>query len=279
MGLYHTSLRGRISSFFVLLIFSVSCSGARLIATNAPQSAATWHGQPFFIPGETITWDVSFAGLSGGRARLAVGQLGSVDGRRQIALRAEAESIGLAAVLRAARDSMASWIDVESGLPTRTDSESGSADKLLIVHARRIAGATTASLEILRTGAAMQRRMQWLPAPNTHDPLSLMLALRGWNTPANRPIVMYSLGGLRLWKNVFTLVGREELDGPLGRRATLRIVGVSSRLTGHGDDDRGRATRSYTIWLSDDALRIPVRIVATTELGAVTAQATSYAIP
>jgi hypothetical protein len=231
--------------------------------------------KPFVVPGETITWQVSFAGVEGGRARLAIGQVGASVGRRLVVVRAEAETAGVAALLASTRDTIDSWIDVDSGLPARTESTSAST----VIHAERVPGEPVARLDIYapKYGADGLHKAQRLPAVETYDPLSAVLALRAWDAPPGSRVLVYSLGGARLWKNVFTIGGRDELDGPLGHRRTIRILGVSTRIAPTTlEDDRKAPPRTYTVWLSDDAQRIPIQIVAHTELGDITARATSY---
>ena len=63
-----------------------------------------------------------------------------------------------------------------------------------------------------------------------------------------------------------------------GRREALRISGVSRRLSGRRVDPSGKPG-SFTVWLSDDAQRIPLRIDALTEYGAIRVTATSYEAP
>jgi hypothetical protein len=237
-------------------------------------------GRPFFVPGETITWDVKFAGVQGGRARLAVGEVGAEQGRRLVILRGEAESAGVVALLRDSRDTISSWIDADSGLPTRTESASMGSGKPVVVHAARVPGVAMALLHFwtARTGDDGQRKEQRLPTTQTHDPLSILLALRAWGAPRGGRATLYSLGGVRLWKNVFTLDGSEELDGPLGRRGAVRIRGVSTRITAALADDTTRPPRTFTVWLSDDAQRIPLRFAAHTEVGEVVASVTSYTV-
>src|SRR4051812_45529434 len=60
--------------------------------------------KPRFFPGESITWEVTFRGIEGGRARMAVGQPSLVDGRHVLPLRAQAESSGLLAVVKSFHD-------------------------------------------------------------------------------------------------------------------------------------------------------------------------------
>jgi hypothetical protein len=128
-----------------------------------------------------------------------------------------------------------------------------------------------------RYGADGMHKSQRLPTATTHDPLSVVLALRGWDAARGVRVVVYSLGGVRIWKNVFTSGGHERVDGPLGPRTALRIDGVSTRIT-PALQEEPQPARVFSIWVTDDAQHIPVRIVAHTELGDITARATSYQV-
>jgi hypothetical protein len=269
-----------------VLLLAAACStsprAARVAAPAPTLAAAPLAGlvvKPFFVPGETITWDVTYAGVEGGRARLAVGQIGDSSGRRIVALRAEAESAGLARVVSEMRDTIDSWVDIDTGLPARTESTSTTGGPQTVVRVERIAGAALARMDVYapRYGADGMHKSQRLPNATTHDPLSVVLALRAWAAPPGSRAVLYSLGGTRIWKNVFTSGGHERVDGPLGTRAALRIDGVSTRITPALQED-AQPARTYSIWVTDDPQHIPIRIVAHTELGDITARATSYQV-
>jgi len=256
--------------------------GAAVASEPAAGPAVALAAAPYFIPGETMTWNISFAGIEGGRARLAVGQVGNEEGRRLVVLHADAESAGLAAVIAQGHDTVQSWIDVDSGIPTRTESSTTGSGKPLVVRAERVAGEPVADVQIWseKSGDKGIRKKTRLPTVHTHDPLSALLALRGWDAPRGGRASVYSIGGTRLWKNVFTVEGREEVDGPLGRRAAIRIRGMSTRIQPVTlVDDTSKPPRTFTVWLTDDRQRIPIRFAAHTELGDVVANATSYAPP
>lgn len=268
------------------LVLSACSGGAGIAAAGAAEPpaapAAALTAAPYFVPGESMTWDVTFAGIEGGRARLAVGQVGNDEGRRLIVLHAEAESAGIAAVLAQAHDSVQSWIDVDSGIPTRTESTTTGSGKPFVVHSERVAGEPVADVQIWsgKSGDTGVHKKTRLPTVHTHDPLSALLALRGWEAPRGGRVTVYSLGGVRVWRSVFTVEGREDLDGPLGRRAAIRIRGVSTRISPVTlVDDTSKPARTFTVWLSDDRQRIPIRLTAHTELGDVVANATSYVPP
>jgi uncharacterized protein DUF3108 len=283
-GSYHTSLALARRMIFVTFL-AATASGCRHVhaapGPAAPLLPAMPLGalRPYFIPGETITWSVSLSGVEGGRARLVVGRVANVDGKRMVVARAEAESAGVLALVKKSHDAVSSWIDVETGIPTRTESESGP-DKPLIVHAARRDGEPVADFRVWRAQSAGpgegEPRTQRLPILGTHDPLSAVMALRAWRAPRGGRAVIYSLGGVRLWRTVFTVEARETKKGPLGKRAALRIAGVSTRLKASLEDDASKPPRRFTVWLTDDDQRIPLEIRASTEYGDVVAKATSY---
>lgn len=259
--------------------------GAASTARTAEAPVAFPTLTPFFIPGETLTWQVTLAGISGARARLAVSkpEKGS-DGRHTIVLRAEAESSGIAVIIKEVRSSIASWIDADNGVPVRTDSDSfGLGNSLNVNAARRLDdnGEPVADFTILHTkeGEAPTSRTQRLPVVEVHDPLSATLALRAWKPATGTRATMYSLGGTRLWRNVLTFEATEELKTEIGKRRAMRISAVSIRLTRTFEEDNSKPPRTWTLWISDDDQRIPLKITAHTELGDVTAKVTSYQAP
>jgi hypothetical protein len=265
------------------------CTSGRASASTLPDQAppsVLKAEKPFFIPGETITWSVSLAGVEGGRARLAVGRVGDVDGRKLVVLRAEGESAGLLALVRQARDAVSSWIDIDTGLPTRTESETFGLERNVKVHARRDAALAVVDFHVWNRGADAtagapdgQQRRQRLPLLETHDPLSAILAMRAWTAPRGGRAVMFSLGGVRLWRTDLTVERRGEMKTALGTRKIVQIAGVARRLRSATlEEDPARPPRTFTVWVTEDDQRIPVQITAHTEFGDVVVRATSYEV-
>jgi hypothetical protein len=296
LGRYHA--RGAAAKALLVGLIASGAVATGSACTAAPRAAAATRPQavaavpfpalkPFFVPGETVTWDVTMAGIRGARARLAVSETTVEDGRRTVVLRAEAESSGIAVLIKEARSAYVSWIDADTGVPRRTESDSAGLTKTLTVHASRRLdddGAPLADFRVLRGKHGeepneVRARTRRLPVFETHDPLSATLALRAWKAPAGTRALLYSLGGVRMWKTTLTHEGSEELKTEIGRRRAVRIAGVSVSLTPSFDEDRAKPPRTFTIWVSDDDQRVPLRITARTELGDVTAKVTSYQAP
>jgi hypothetical protein len=267
---------------------SVTPAAAASTPTQAPVSLS--ETKPYFFAGESITWKVSFAGIEGARARLAVGQVGKVDGRRVVVLRAEFESAGLVSVVKQIKDNVSSYLDLDANIPARTESESNLGAKYNIVHTVRTQGNPVAQLKIwqLRDGESAttpegldggKARALRMPRLDTQDPLSALMFIRGWNAPTRARATVYTLGGERFWRTTLTMEKKEEYDGPLGKRKAVKISGESQRMMASLEDDKSKAPRHFTVWVSDDAQRIPLAIKAQTELGQINVEATSYEAP
>lgn len=234
---------------------------------------------PFFVPGEAITWELSYHGIEGGRARLAVGEPGLVGDRQLVALRAEAETSGIAARIKLIRDYVSSWVDVTSGAPVRTESEALFGERHTVIATTWRGAEQLAELVVREQQGDERSKRRKLPSVRTHDPLSAILMLRRWDAPTGARAAFYTLGGQRLWRTELVVEARESIDCPIGTRAAIRIAGVSTRMTPAFADDLSKKPRTFTLWLSDDAQRIPLRVAAHTELGDVMIDATSYSAP
>ena len=56
----------------------------------------------------------------------------------------------------------------------------------------------------------------------------------------------------------------------------IRLIGESYRARPNFVPETPRPTRTFTVWLSDDADRVPLKVAAKTELGDVVMNLTEY---
>jgi hypothetical protein len=100
---------------------------------------------------------------------------------------------------------------------------------------------------------------------STFDAMGLLLRLRS-NPPApGQTLVLQLLDGLALWRITLTARGREVLPDTNegGARAiwSIRLDGVAEPIFYDGSPDPGdRPRRTFSLWLSDDQPRIPLRL-------------------
>ena len=102
----------------------------------------------------------------------------------------------------------------------------------------------------------------------TYDTLSSVYFLRSSDFPPGRPIQIDIFDCKRLWHAEARLTRQEGVKTPLGRFKTLV---VTIELKSEGMKPR---PDYMTVWLSDDELRIPVKMVVKMKIGEFTATLT-----
>lgn len=243
--------------------------------------AALSVGHAFFIPGEQMSFELSLRGVVGGAAFVAVGQPGTVEGQRIIIVRSRVESTGVVAVVKEVRDDITTWVDLESGRPVRHHADVKFGDKEAVIETSFNDGKGGAfEIAYQRKGRPLAHVRQRLPDDaNAYDAHAVLGALRAWEGQEGDHASFYVITGRRLWRNSIRMAGRETITTQMGRFPAIRIDGVARRLTRSLKDDRRKAPRKYTVWLSDDESRLPLLVLAKTEYGDLRVELTDYARP
>jgi hypothetical protein len=99
-----------------------------------------------------------------------------------------------------------------------------------------------------------------------HDLQSSLLLLRGWRPRLGETGFFYVVLGRRLWRTEVTYAGPQMLQTSRTPRLTHRFDGVSVRLWQPSEIE----PRHFSLWLSEDADRVPLRMVADASFGEVT---------
>jgi hypothetical protein len=96
--------------------------------------------------------------------------------------------------------------------------------------------------------------------PPILDPVAFIARVRLAPPPAGRPQTLQVLEGRALWRVTLATAGVRELpDGRSGATA-LRIDGRAEPIFFDGRIDRDRPQRSFALWLTEDATRVPLRL-------------------
>jgi len=99
-----------------------------------------------------------------------------------------------------------------------------------------------------------------------YDLQSALLLLRGWRPRLGETGFFYVVLGRRLWRTEVTYAGPQMLQTSRTPRLTHRLDGVSVRLWQPSEIE----PRHFSLWLSEDAERVPLRMVADASFGEVT---------
>ncbi|HUH04077.1 MAG TPA: DUF3108 domain-containing protein [Kofleriaceae bacterium] len=245
------------------------------VPVGPPQALAA--GEAFYIPGEQMSWEVSLHGILGGEAALATGHPGKLDGRNAIVVRSQVRSAGVVEMIRKVNDDVTTWIDFGTGKPIRHLASLQFGDKFSRVET--VFSDDGYVMDYQRRGRTSYKRAQNVPNAATHDGHSIIGALRGWAPEVGQRAYFYVVSGRTLWLNDIGLVARETIKTRMGTHPALRIEGIASRVTGTLEIDRRKKPRTYTVWISDDASRVPLLVEAHTEYGNVRVELVQYERP
>jgi hypothetical protein len=260
-------------------------AGGSAKISEAPETygppAALNEQRALFFAGEQMTFELSLRGITGGEATVAVGEPGTIDGRSQIIVRSRVESAGVAAIFKEVRDEITTSIDLATARPIAHRAQVKFGDKESIIETQFAGGAVGSfELDYARKGAEPRRLRQAMPSDQAaFDMHSAIGAIRAWAPVDGEHVFFYALAGRQLWQLTLRMTGREPVKTKLGRYPALRIDGVARRVTRDLRADPRRPARHFTVWLSDDASRLPLVTEGKTEYGDVKAELVDYQRP
>lgn len=269
----------------VAAVTVVGCGGAadhHPAPLPVPEAAVVVAGPPAFgfHAGETMQFEVSLGGIVAGEAALAVGQPGDVDGHHAIAVRSRIATVGAAALIKRVVDDATTTIDTDTRRPLfmTTDVEYGDSNAYTALVTW---GAAAVDVDWHKKNATTKGKVHFdFGARVAHDAHSAMAELRQWRAPEGSRRTVWVIGGRRLWRCDLTMGATETLGSKMGgNRATIRFEGVAYRARGDLQLDTSKKPRKFTVWVSDDADRVPLKVVAGTELGDVEIDLVDYQRP
>jgi len=241
-----------------------------LMMLAAPALAAAHSGA---LPGEAFTFKFSVGPIESGRARMSVGLPVEKDGRRLLAVHGQAETLPWLQIVARLNDDYKLVIDAGTLVPVEVSTvERG-------VRERRIDTGVHPSGRFvdLQLKSEKQSGHARHSLPDVvRDPLSALFAVRAAALRDGDVLSFLILDGLVLWRSRIE-VHRERmrLDNDEHSRKAIRLDGTNLRV-----DDTGKPTglpaRRYTVWLSDDADRVLLRMEADIDLGKAIIELTSY---
>ncbi|MBK9031610.1 MAG: DUF3108 domain-containing protein [Myxococcales bacterium] len=238
---------------------------------SGPEPIAAIHA------GEKMRFEVRLAGVLAGEATFTTVEVDTRDGATTARLSSTLRSAGALALVKDVRDDATTVLDVDALRPRSTSSEVHAAPRDYAADTRFVG--RTAEIDFRPTKGPPQHIVYDFGAQVPHDSHSAMATMRVWQDPPGATRTLWVLGGRRIWKLELTLRGTEVIGTYGGNQAALRIDGVASRAYANLTLDTRKPPRTFSLWMSDDADRVPFRVVAGTELGDVTIDLVDYVRP
>lgn len=203
---------------------------------------------------------------------MAVGEVTPVEGKQAVVLQAVAESVGLAARVKPVRVEFTSWIDVASGLPLLFRA----AEAQEIVEARFTKLADKKFPISTQEPDAPEKIEMQTTNGQPLELLGVLLLLRSWDSRVGGSSTFEAVRSSYMWRMQATLVARESIATELGELPTVKFDAVSRRLMRDGSIDQGTEPRKFSVWISDDAERVPLLMVAETDYGDIKIEIVDY---
>ncbi len=228
-------------------------------------------------PGETMRFEVRLAGVLGGEASFTTGEPTTRDGRTTIVLASRLRSAGALALVKDIRDEATTILDLATRAPLATTSDVRANPR--DYHSETTYVGNTATLAYTpKKGDPLTLHYDF-GAEAIHDAHSAMIELRVWDAAPGTERTLWVLGGRRVWRAAMTMAEPEVIDTYVGNQPAIRIDGIATRAHANLTIDPARKPRTFSVWLSDDADRVPFRVVAKTELGDVVIELVDYQRP
>jgi hypothetical protein len=261
------------------------CACAGVEATPLPAAPASRPAAAPEIgltPGETMAFEIRLAGIVAGEAQIAVGELGDYQGRRAVVVKSRAATAGAAALVKHIVDEATTVIDMATGRPLALETRVEQGDSKTTATAVFTDNVADVTYQRSDEKAPHRMRIDFARGATAaagaviHDAHSAMAHIRGWRaTPGTRRTV-FVVGGRRLWRIDVTYAGQDMIGSVLGNRRAIRFTGESYRARRDFSPETARPSRTFTVWLSDDADRVPLKVAAKTELGDIVMELTEY---
>ena len=217
--------------------------------------AAVIEGTPFG-KGERLRYTVRVLGKDAGTGELRVGRSTSATGREVRALSAQVRSSGFFDKVYPVRDDAVSHLDVATATPVRAE--------LSVDENRRPARTIDLNFTGFRGGRVQGERrigdqtesIDVLSPVRAHDPLSALYHLRSRVLAEGDGFPLFIHNGKRMYRCAVQVAGKEEVWTDLGMKEGWKLELRITRADGSRPDWRQR----FTLWLSTDYARVPLKL-------------------
>lgn len=282
----------RVGLVVAVAIAAAGCGGKGKAVTsaNAKASSVAWKDEPvapsafpavppFVAPGERMAYRLSLHGLEVASFVIVVGELDEVAGRKVAVVQSGVQSSRLVSMLKEVNDNFTSWIDAATSAPIayRSDELASADDQNLEVSEADLAARKDGKYPVVitRDGTALAEE-QVVGDATVFDLNGFLIAMRAWDPPQGTTATADVVRSRFVWRTQVTLAGYEDVVTELGELPAVRIDGVSRWINRDGSVDTSVDPRHYSLWISDDADRVPLVMVARTDYGDVKMEIVEY---
>jgi hypothetical protein len=256
----------------------VGCSGAAngpasVLPAQLPTGEVRWP-EPAPLPAqERIEADVELFGIKAGVFRMTLTRSCSDQRPDPVALRSAMSTVGIVRFFKATDGTSYTTMDAATARPHQSDLVVRDGDITRVYKAALAAG--TARIRLQRTG--QQPKTKTARIPTGEHPLDMQSAfvlLRHWTAERGTKGYFYVILGKELWRVAVEFKGVRRLTRAGRTESAVHVGGIARRV--QTSPDGNRKTRRFTMWLSNDEARIPLRVEGDASFGTLHFELTSH---
>lgn len=227
-----------------------------------------------------MSYRIQLGGVELAQMTLGVGDISEVSGRKAIVVQGHAKSVGLANIVAAIDDTFTSWIDIETGRPVRFQvDEYETNSKTNIEHTTIDLAARTGDQVPIQFGlndAKPTDEPQTVGMKEVWDYNAFIIALRGWEGPQGSAASVEVFRSRYLWHVDVKIATVGKITTELGELPAIRIDGHAYKLDRKHAKFPNTDERDFSVWISNDDGRVPLKLAARTDYGDVNMEITDY---
>lgn len=225
---------------------------------------------------EAFTYQFSVGPIEGGRARLGIGRPFDRNGRTLVAVRGEAETAPWLKQIAPLRDEYQVLLETKEQIPVEVATiETGMRNrKTKTIYDDPTGLKVDVSSEGGRHSFLGKRT---LPGP-ARDPVSFYMHLRKLPLKKGDEHTLYLLDRTYLSRITLKVVERETifLENAHMKGRAIKLAAKSQRIDDDGNPVKTMPAYNFSVWLSDDADRVMMKMEVDAEMGRATIELTSY---
>lgn len=266
VGLSRCTLLGWFGTATVLLsVFACASSGPSPRSALAPSvQEVRWQSPVTLSALERISAQVTVLGVQAGEFDFEVAP-GCDEAPGHAELRSRMSTTGVVRFFRATDGSSLTTMSLADARPLTSDLLVVDGDVTRRYRARHRPGGAETTYE--RSGQRAKHKRERIASGETPlDMQSAFMLLRHWQAPRGTRGYFYVLLGKDLWRVSVTNRGPRALSYHDETRRTVLLAGTATKLD---VDDGRRAERKFSIWLTDDAARVPLKVDGDASFGTV----------
>ena len=269
-----------------LLFALAACSGGAagmpdtLVGSSDPATGPA-DAQPVAAPpiatvGEQMTMQVSLHGLNLAQMVVDVTGVVAVGGRDALVIEARVDTQALAQLVSPVHDRYTTWLDVGTGRPLQFRAiEAATPDAKAQEQTEASFTGSSYPVRLVVGGGAGTEETQVVHG-TPFDFAAFLFFMRGWEAAEGSELTTDVMRSRFVWRVRSVVAGHGNLKTALGDLPVVRFEGEAVRLLRDGEVDPKSDRRRFTIWISDDADRVPVKLAAHTDYGDVLLEVARY---